>query len=166
MRPGFEIGTDGPSRILVGVDGTESSLRAGSYAAGLARRQGSHLIVLYVWPPAALAAQSAATAGAVLQTQQEIADQLRTSSSQRTADAGIDAEFVLRQGNPYQELLKVADEFRVDAVVDRCLHPVRAALRRLAGRAAGARRRLADHRGAVIPVLSCKADVKYNRHSW
>jgi nucleotide-binding universal stress UspA family protein len=117
MRSGFEIGTDGPSRILVGVDGTESSLRAGSYAAGLARRQGSHLIVLYVWPPAGLAAQSAVTAGAVVQTQQEIADQLRTLVAQRTADAGITAEFVLRQGNPYKELLKVADEFRVDAVV-------------------------------------------------
>ena len=28
------LGTDGPTRILVGVDGSETSLRAGAYAAG------------------------------------------------------------------------------------------------------------------------------------
>jgi len=32
----FELGTDGPSRILVGVDGTDASMRAAAYAAGLA----------------------------------------------------------------------------------------------------------------------------------
>ena len=117
MTAGFEIGTDGPGRILVGVDGTDSSLRAGSYASGLARRQGSHLIVLYVCSPAGLAAQTAATAGAVRQTQHEMAEQLRTLVEQRATEAGIAAEFVQRQGTPYRELLKVADEFRVDAVV-------------------------------------------------
>jgi nucleotide-binding universal stress UspA family protein len=30
---------------------------------------------------------------------------------------GVEATFVLRHGNPYKELLKVADEYRVDAVV-------------------------------------------------
>lgn len=117
MVAGFEIGTDGPGRILVGVDGTDSSLRAGSYAAGMARRQGSHLIVLYVSPPAGLAAQSAVAAGAVVQTQHEIAEQLRELVEHRAVDAHVDAEFVLRHGNPYRELLKVADEYRVDAVV-------------------------------------------------
>jgi hypothetical protein len=31
--PGFESGTDGPSLILVGVDGSRTSLRAAAYAA-------------------------------------------------------------------------------------------------------------------------------------
>ncbi|MDT4905845.1 MAG: hypothetical protein QOH52_3861, partial [Pseudonocardiales bacterium] len=57
----FELGTDGPTRILVGVDGTETSMRAGAYAAGLARRQGARLIALYVVPTAAISAQMAAT---------------------------------------------------------------------------------------------------------
>jgi nucleotide-binding universal stress UspA family protein len=30
---------------------------------------------------------------------------------------GVDAEFVVRRGNPYRELLAVADELRVDAIV-------------------------------------------------
>ena len=34
--PGFEFGTDGPSLILVGIDGSRTSLRAAAHAGGLA----------------------------------------------------------------------------------------------------------------------------------
>jgi nucleotide-binding universal stress UspA family protein len=113
----FELGTDGPARILVGIDGSESSMRAGAYAAGLARRQGSRLITLYVAPTMAMAGQLAATAAAVLQTQREIAEELQRQVTEGARMLGIEATFVLRHGNPYRELLKVAGEFRVDAVV-------------------------------------------------
>jgi nucleotide-binding universal stress UspA family protein len=113
----FELGRDGPSRILVGIDGSETSMRAGAYAAGLARRQGSHLIVLYVAAPNPMAAQFAATAGAMMQTQHEVAAQLRSAVLEGAALVGIDAEFVQRHGNPYRELIAVAAELRVDAVV-------------------------------------------------
>ena len=33
--PDFEFGTDGPSLILVGVDGSRTSLRAAAYAAAM-----------------------------------------------------------------------------------------------------------------------------------
>ena len=113
----FELGTDGPTRILVGIDGTEPSMRAAAYAAGLARRQGSRLIALYVAPSMALAGQLAATAAAMLQAQREIAQNLRDLVTEGARLVGIEAAFVLRQGNPYRELVRVADEFRVDAVV-------------------------------------------------
>lgn len=113
----FELGTDGPSRILVGIDGTETSMRAGAYAAGLARRQGSHLIVLYVASPHPMAAQMATTAAAMLQTQEEVARQLRRTVLEGAALIGIEAEFVHRRGNAYRELIAVAAEMRVDAVV-------------------------------------------------
>lgn len=45
---GFEIGTDGPTLALVGVDGSRTSMRARAYAEGLARRQGSRLLVVHV----------------------------------------------------------------------------------------------------------------------
>ena len=92
-------------------------MRAGAYAAGLARRQGSHLIALYVMPTDAMAAQVVATAGAMLETQGEIAEQLRTTVREGAEHVGVDAEFVVRRGNPYRELLAVADELRVDAIV-------------------------------------------------
>lgn len=113
----FELGTDGPSRILVGIDGSETSLRAGAYAAGLARRQGSQLIVLYVASPSPMAAQMASTAAAMMQTQDEVARQLRATVQEGAALIGVDAAFVQRRGNPYRELIAVATEMRVDAVV-------------------------------------------------
>ena len=113
----FELGTDGPSRILVGIDGSETSMRAGAYAAGLARRQGSHLIVLYVATPNPMAAQLATTAAAMMQTQSEVAEQLRAAVMEGAALVGITAEFVQRRGNAYRELIAVASQFRVDAVV-------------------------------------------------
>ena len=45
---GFELGTDGPSLIVAAVDGSTTSLRAGAYAVGLARRQRSQLVVITV----------------------------------------------------------------------------------------------------------------------
>jgi nucleotide-binding universal stress UspA family protein len=113
----FELGNDGPSRILVGFDGTDTSIRAAAYAAGMARRQGAHLIALYVATISPMAAQLAATAGAMIQTQDEIGRQLRAMVMEGAQHVGIDVEFVMRRGNPYRELIAVANELRVDAVV-------------------------------------------------
>lgn len=113
----FEFGTDGPSRILVGIDGTDTSLRAAAYAAGMARRQGSRLTALFVATTTPMAAQLAVTAAAMIQTQAEIAGDLRRRVEEGARLVGIDATFVLRHGNPYKELIAVADELRVDAVV-------------------------------------------------
>jgi nucleotide-binding universal stress UspA family protein len=113
----FELGTDGPSRILVGFDGTDTSIRAAAYAAGMARRQGAHLIALYVATTSPMAAQMASTAAAMIQTQDEIGRQLRATVLEGARHVGIDVEFVMRRGNPYRELIAVANELRVDAVV-------------------------------------------------
>jgi nucleotide-binding universal stress UspA family protein len=64
-----------------------------------------------------MAAQLAATAAAMMQTQAEIAQQLRTAVLEGAALLGIGAEFVQRHGNAYRELTAVAAEMRVDAVV-------------------------------------------------
>jgi nucleotide-binding universal stress UspA family protein len=113
----FELGTDGPSAILVGVDGTETSLRAASYAAGLARRQGARLIALFVHTMSGLVATVPAAVGATMQMNEAIVADLRSEIGKNGPRLGIDITLVEATGNPYVEIVRVADEMRVDAVV-------------------------------------------------
>jgi nucleotide-binding universal stress UspA family protein len=115
--PEFELGSDGPSLILVGVDGSRTSLRAAAYAAGLARRERSRLLAVYVAriPPAAAPAPRAAAAmnDASSQEASELERQLRD----RAAEVGLGLEFRSVFGDPFTELTRVAKQTRADAVI-------------------------------------------------
>jgi nucleotide-binding universal stress UspA family protein len=107
--------------ILVGVDDSVTSLRAGAYAAGLARRQGARLVCVYVEQPSALYGATAAAGAAVIAEQErafsETAADLKRRIEEGAADRGVRITFVVAAGDPYHELRRVADEVRADAVV-------------------------------------------------
>ncbi len=117
----FELGTDGPKVILVGIDDSVTSLRAGAYAAGLARRQGARLVCLYVEQLSALyGAGAGAGAGAIAAQDQalgETAASLRQRVEEYAGSMGLPITFVVARGDPYTELRRVADEVRADAVI-------------------------------------------------
>ncbi|MFI5683492.1 universal stress protein [Streptomyces sp. NPDC051636] len=114
----FERGTDGPKVIVVGVDGSESSLRAAAYAGGLARRQHALLAVVYVQP---VMTTGAALGVPVAETTDEIADdlvaQIRDAAERLKGIYDIRWEFHTFHGDPYNGLVKAADDLKADAVV-------------------------------------------------
>jgi nucleotide-binding universal stress UspA family protein len=116
----FELGTDGPTAILVGLDDSTTSLRAASYAAGLARRQGASVTIVYVAPVASLGAATpggADLAAVQRQATHQIAADMRRRADEVSRELGISITFIAAEGDPYTELRRIADETRADAVV-------------------------------------------------
>lgn len=117
---GFELGTDGPSVILVGVDDSVTAARAAWYAAGLARRQRARIVAVYVEPVGAvtLAAPGDATVvAAEYEARDEIAKELAAQAGKVAQELGISVTFVTARGDAFREIARVAEETRADAIV-------------------------------------------------
>jgi nucleotide-binding universal stress UspA family protein len=116
----FELGNDGPSVILVGVDESVTASRAAWYAAGLARRQGARVVAVYVEPNATMLLTSAAGAGVLAaenEAHSEIAKGLSDTAAEVARELGIPLEFIITQGDAVHEITRIAQETRADAIV-------------------------------------------------
>ncbi|MFJ9338598.1 universal stress protein [Streptomyces sp. NPDC101733] len=118
VNTGFERGTDGPKVIVSGIDGSDSSLRAAAYAAGLARRQNALLALVYVQP---VMAAGASMGVPVRDTTSEIAEgivaEVRASAERLKGIFEVRWQFHTFHGDPYSGLVSAADELKADAVV-------------------------------------------------
>lgn len=117
-----ELGTDGPGAIVVGVDGSPTSLRALAYAAGLARRQGGRLIAVYVRKPmrTPVALSGWVDAGIVAaeaEAQKDMEDEVWTQIASDVAAWGCGARVIIRNGSPLGELRKVAVQAGADMII-------------------------------------------------
>ena len=115
----FELGTDGPSAILVGVDDSVTANRAAWYAAGLARRQRARVVAVYVAPISVM--MTSAVGASVLAAENEAHDEVAAGLAKRAREVGgelgVNVTFIAAHGDPYHEIKRIADETRADAIV-------------------------------------------------
>ncbi|WP_231951710.1 universal stress protein [Nocardia terpenica] len=115
---GFELGTDGPSVIMVGIDGSDASWRAAAYAAGLARRQSALLAMVYVQPFMAMAgAYGADVQGVTAEMADDLAREIQEHAERVRDVYSTRWKFLTRRGDAYTGLAEAADELKADAVV-------------------------------------------------
>lgn len=110
---GFELGSDGPSLLVVGIDGSEASWRALYYAFGLARRQGSTLVAVFSFTPII----SGFGCPGVYYSGQELAAELRDAVLALGAEHRVAAEFLATQRDPVAVLTELANRRRADAII-------------------------------------------------
>ncbi|MFN8076623.1 MAG: universal stress protein [Kineosporiaceae bacterium] len=119
MSP-YELGRDGPSAILVAVDGSPTSLRAAAFAVGHARRQGGRLVCLFVRRAAPPVGALSPLAGphaslALREHEDDVERELREGLT--LVPSHVEAVLEVRRGDPYHEITVVADQYRADLVV-------------------------------------------------
>jgi nucleotide-binding universal stress UspA family protein len=107
----------GPGRtMLVGVDGSDTAMRAAAYAIGLARRQGYRLLVAFVVTRSGLALTGPA-AVFELRTQQQLHEELREQVRSAAEEFGVPVTYLRVYGDPVTALREAADCSHADTVV-------------------------------------------------
>lgn len=147
---GTEQSGDGPRTVVVAVDGTASSLRAVSYAAGLARRNGAVLTLVHVRKVPSTAAWLGSV-GAPIE-EMDLEDRGLTVMEQLAnvarSERGVEVECAVCDGVTTREIARVADELHADAVVVGCS---RSRLHRIAGSVAARLVRRGSWPVTVVP---------------
>ncbi|MEO9322211.1 universal stress protein [Nocardioides sp. C4-1] len=112
----FELGRDGPHTVVVGVDGSVTSERAASYAAGVARREQSRLVVVFArYLGANTSAVAPGMGAAAVESLDAVEQHIRDRIAARPWSVRV--ELVIRAGTPLKVLTDVADEVRAGLLV-------------------------------------------------
>ena len=103
--------------VIAGYNGSSSARNALAYAAGMARRLGRPLLMVYVTSPGVYCEPLTGQVVGLLRDAESLERWLLTELD-LTADAsGLDVHVRTRRGSPARELGQIAAEFSADALV-------------------------------------------------
>ena len=111
------------SRILVGLDGSESSFEAADYAISLAKRYGSELIAIHVIPSKSIMGHSSGMFGVVtpvfLKKMTEKAEKWFAVIKKNTEqlDISLKTQIISTGESPIKEIVEFAHREKVDLIV-------------------------------------------------
>jgi nucleotide-binding universal stress UspA family protein len=114
---GFEIGKDGLGAVVIGYDGTQPSLHAAAWAAGIARREQALLLIVHVEPISSAAYWSPAATVALEETNSAFTAEAIEQAREYLGGRGIAWEMLQGRGDPASVLEAIAEERRADCIV-------------------------------------------------
>jgi nucleotide-binding universal stress UspA family protein len=103
--------------VIAGYDGSASARNALAYAAGLARRLGRPLLMVYVTSPGVYCEPLTGQVVGLLRDADALERWLLTELDQVTDPDELEVHVRTRRGNPARELAAIAAEFSADALV-------------------------------------------------
>jgi nucleotide-binding universal stress UspA family protein len=103
--------------VIAGYDGSASSRNALAYAAGVAKRLGRPLLVVYVCSSGVYCEPLTGQVVGVPRDSEAVERWLLGEVDQVTGDVDVDLHVRTRRGSPARELAAVAAEFNADALV-------------------------------------------------
>jgi nucleotide-binding universal stress UspA family protein len=109
--------------LVVGMDDSPPSWDAFSWAAGEAQRRNGRIVAVFATPlgapnvAAAVAVAAPMDYAAVAESEDQIAEQLRSQVEQRADELGVEVSFMREYGDPAQALRQVAGTVHADLIV-------------------------------------------------
>lgn len=103
--------------VVVGYDGSASSRNALAYAAGMARRLGRPLLIVYVASPGVYCEPLTGQVVGLPRDSDALERWLLTELDQIADPGGLEVHVRTRRGSPARELAAIASDFSADALV-------------------------------------------------
>jgi nucleotide-binding universal stress UspA family protein len=103
--------------VVIGYDGSKASRNALAYAAGLARRLGQPLLVVYVVPFGVYCEPITGQVVYPMRDRAELEPWLLRELDESCDWQGLDVSIMTRRGNAARELAAAADSINADALV-------------------------------------------------
>ena len=103
--------------VVAGYNGSASARNALAYAAGMARRLGRPLLMVYVTSPGVYCEPLTGQVVGLLRDADSLEGWLLTELDQAADASGLEVHVRTRRGSPARELAAAAEEFSADALV-------------------------------------------------